>query len=102
MDLLNQLVNYVKEVSGEFAEVEVSKDEYRDDMYILKVTHKDKRVGKGFQEHDEFTLSDIMPSKYSSFYYQVVQDIVKPNRDKLYCGGYSECGNVLQYKITVK
>ena len=102
MDLLNQLANYVKEVSGEFAEVEVLKDEYSDNTYIIKITHKDTRVGKGFQEHDEFTLSDIMPSKYSSFYYQVVQDIVKPNRDKLYCGGYSECGNVLEYQITVK
>ena len=69
------------------------------DLYTIKIVHKDTSIGKGFQEHDMFTLADIMPSKYSGFFYTVIKnDLLKGTN--LHCGGYSECGNELKYDIS--
>ena len=98
MNLLKDL----KELAGEFAEVSILPcSDYRreankkntdiKDVFTIKIVHKDTKVGKGFQEHDMFTLADIMPSKYMSFFNQELKRLLA--NTKLYVVGCSECGN---------
>lgn len=104
MNLLKDL----KELAGEFADVsiipcsdykkEVSKNNTDvKDVFTVKIVHKDTKVGKGFQENDMFTLADIMPSKYMSFFNNELKRLLAST--KLYVIGCSECGNVLAYDV---
>ena len=104
MNLLKDL----KELAGEFAEVSILPcSDYRreankkntdiKDVFTIKIVHKDTKVGKGFQEHDMFTLADIMPSKYMSFFNQELKRLLA--NTKLYVVGCSECGNELMYNV---
>ena len=104
MNLLKDL----KELAGEFAEVSIIPcSDYRreenkkhadvKDVFTVKIVHKDTRVGKGFQEHNTFTLADIMPSKYMDFFYNELKGLLA--NTKLYVIGCSECGNELMYKV---
>ena len=104
MNLLNDL----KELTGDFAEVSIipcsdyKKESNKNNadvknVFTIKIVHKDTRIGRGFQEHDMFTLADIMPSKYMSFFNQELKRLLA--NTKLYVIGCSECGNELAYDI---
>ena len=104
MNLLKDL----KELAGEFAEVSIIPcSDYRreenkkhadvKDVFTVKIVHKDTRVGKGFTEHNTFTLADIMPSKYMDFFNNELKRLLA--NTKLYVIGCSECGNELMYNV---
>ena len=104
MNLLKDL----KELAGEFAEVSIIPcSDYRreenkkhadiKDVFTVKIVHKDTRVGKGFTEHNTFTLADIMPSKYMDFFNKELKRLLAST--KLYVIGCSECGNELMYNV---
>ena len=104
MNLLKDL----KELAGEFAEVSIIPcSDYRreenkkhadiKDVFTVKIVHKDTRVGKGFTEHNTFTLADIMPSKYMDFFNRELKRLLA--NTKLYVIGCSECGNELMYNV---
>lgn len=104
MNLLKDL----KELAGEFAEVSIIPcSDYRreenkkhadvKDVFTVKIVHKDTRIGKGFTEHNTFTLADIMPSKYMDFFNNELKRLLA--NTKLYVIGCSECGNELMYNV---
>lgn len=104
MNLLKDL----KELAGEFAEVSIlpcsdyrketnKKNADAKDVFTVKIVHKDTKVGKGFQNNDMFTLADIMPSKYMSFFNNELKRLLA--NTKLYVVGCSECGNELMYNV---
>ena len=105
------LLNELKAISKEFAEVNIIpvSDYYKQDnktrsyvkhLFTITVVHKDNNVGKGFQEHDMFTLVDIAPSKYMNYFYQKINDILDTMfNGKIYLTGCSECGNKLEYFV---
>ena len=104
------ILNYLTELTKDFGTVEVlpvsefkkewnKKQENVKDLYTIKIVHKDKSIGTGFQNNDVFSLKSIAPSKYMSFFYEVInEDLLKGS--KLHCGSCSECGNTIEYDIT--
>ena len=104
MNLLKDL----KELAGEFAEISIlpCSDYSREankkktdvkEVFIVKIVHKDTKVGTGFQKNDMFTLADIMPSKYMDFFNKELKRLLA--NTKLYVIGCSECGNELMYYV---
>lgn len=104
------ILNYLTELTKDFGTVELvpvsefkkewnKEHENVKDLYTIKITHKDNSIGREFQNNDIFSLKDITPSKYMSFFYEVInEDLLKGS--KLHCGSCSECGNTIEYDIT--
>ena len=109
MTLLEQLQNILK--PGHTLAIEpLSKDSYfrvcnkRDNdskyLFTIKLSCPDSTAGKGFVEHEFFTLADLAPSKLSSFYNKQINSILdKATNGQLYCSGYCECGTEIAYDI---
>lgn len=69
-------------------------------LYYIKLDCPNSKAGKGFLEHENFTLADIAPSKHSGVYNKQINEILnKFSNGQIYCSGYSECGTEIEYTI---
>lgn len=69
-------------------------------LYYIKISCPDSKAGKGFLEHDNFTLVDIMPSKQSEIYNKQIGQILDNfSNGQIYVSCTTECGTEIEYTV---